>query len=278
MTCTIEIISIGNELLIGQIVNTNAQWLAKYIVSLGGHVNKITTIGDSFNEISSTLLSSLSKKPTFIITTGGLGPTFDDKTLESIARALKMPLELNEKALAIIKNKYHRYEKTVMKKIELTPARLKMATLPRGAVPLLNPVGTAPGVLLEFNSSKIVALPGVPREMKTIFDESVVPMIKNSVGNLFVYGRSLKITGIIESEIAPLIDVTMHDNPQIYIKSHPKAPEPIPLIELYFTTTSKSREEAKKLVEEAIKRISPLIYRHGGKIEAISPPSDDLSS
>ena len=269
MTCIVEIICIGNELLIGQIVNTNAQWLAKYITSLGGNVRRINTVGDSLDEISSTLRDSLFRKPTFIITTGGLGPTFDDKTLESMARALKRPLELNEEALAMVKEKYHQYEKTVKKKIELTPARLKMATLPRGAIPLSNPAGTAPGILLESDSSKIVALPGVPREMKVVFEESVVPMIRDSVGNLFVYGRSLKVTGIIESEIAPLIDVTMHDNPYIYIKSHPKAPEPIPLIELYFTTTSKSQEEAKKLVEEAVKRVSPLIYEHGGKIEDI---------
>jgi nicotinamide-nucleotide amidase len=269
MACIVEAICIGNELLIGQIVNTNAQWLAKYITSLGGKVRRISIVGDSFDEISSALRGSLLRKPTFIITTGGLGPTFDDKTLKSMAKTLKIPLELNETALDMVREKYHLYGEKVKKTIELTPARLKMATLPRGAVPLPNPVGTAPGVLLESESSKIVALPGVPGEMKAIFEDSVVPMISDSVGSLSVYGRSLRVKGIIESEIAPLIDATMHENPYVYVKSHPKAPEPIPLLELYFTATSKSRGGARKLVEEAVKMISPLIRERGGKIEDV---------
>ena len=268
MTCVIEIVCVGNELLIGKILNTNAQWLSRYITSLGGNVRRINTIGDEFEEISSTLRDSLSRKPTFIITTGGLGPTFDDKTLEAIAIALNRPIELNEEALNMVKEKYHQYEVATSKKIELTPARLKMASLPKGAKPLPNPVGTAPGVILEYEASRIIALPGVPREMEAIFEGSLVPMIREAVGNLFMYEKSLNIKEIIESELAPLIDKTMHDNPYVYIKSHPKAAEPTPLIELHLTTTSESKEEAKNHVEEAAKQISQLISEHGGKIES----------
>lgn len=266
MTCIVEIISIGNELLIGQIINTNAQWIAKYISSLGGTVRRINTVGDSVDEISSILQATLQRNPTFIITTGGLGPTFDDKTLKSIAMALNRLLELNEEALAMVKERYCNYKKTVTKIIELTPAKLKMATLPRGATPLPNPEGTAPGVIMNTDSSKIIALPGVPIEMKAIFEESVIPMIRDSIGKLFVHGRYLKVTGIIESEIAPLIDVTMHDNPDVYIKSHPKLHHHL---ELHFTTTSKSKKETENTVEKAIKSISNLIYEHGGTIEEL---------
>ncbi len=266
MTCIVEIISIGNELLIGQIINTNAQWIAKHISCLGGTVRRINTVGDSVDEISAILQATLQRNPTFIITTGGLGPTFDDKTLKSIAMALNRLLELNEEALAMVKERYCNYKKTVTKIIELTPARLKMATLPRGATPLPNPKGPAPGVIMNTDSSKIIALPGVPREMKAIFKESVLPMIRDSIGKLFVHGRYLKVTGIVESEIAPLIDVTMHDNPDVYIKSHPKFHHHL---ELHFTTTSKSKKETENTVEKAIKSISNLIYEHCGTIEEL---------
>jgi nicotinamide-nucleotide amidase len=266
MTCTVEIISIGNELLIGQILNTNAQWIAKYISSLGGEVRRISTVGDNDHEISSILQTTLQRNPTFIITTGGLGPTFDDKTLSSIAIALNKPLELNAKALIFVKERYNHYAKATKTTIELTPARLKMATLPRGATPLSNPKGTAPGIIIPTNLSKIIALPGVPREMKAIFEDSVIPLIRDSIGNLFVHERFLKVTGMIESEIAPLIDATMQENPAVYIKSHPKLHHHL---ELHFTTTSKSKKETKTILEKAINTISHLISEHGGTIEEI---------
>lgn len=266
-------ICIGTELLIGKIVNTNAQWLAKYITNLGGTVRRVITIGDYPDEIATVLLNSLSRRPTFIITTGGLGPTFDDQTLKSIAHAFRIPLELNKAAHTMVKKKYNTYEKKVMQKIPLTPARIKMAMLPRGAKPLPNPVGTAPGVLLNCDFSRIIILPGVPKEMKAIFKTSIAPLIKNLIGDVYTYERSFKVNRIIESEMAPLIDATMNDNPNVYIKSHPKAPEPLPHIELHLSTTSNTKGQAKKLVEKAIKRIIPLIYNHGGEIEDLKDES-----
>lgn len=271
MSRTFEIICLGNELLIGKILNTNDQWLAKYITSLGGRAQRITVVGDELNEISSVLKESLSRKPAFIITTGGLGPTFDDKTVEAVAMALEKPVELNEEALLMVKGKYHRYENIIQKRIELTSARLKMARLPKDSVPLPNPVGTAPGVLSEGGSTKIVNLPGVPSEMKAIFEESVVPLIRGCVGNLTVYEESWEVTGIIESELAPLIDRVMRENPYVYIKSHPKAAEPQSLIELHLSTSSTHKEEAKTRVEAAEYQISRLIVEHGGKTKTLNP-------
>ena len=264
---TVEIICVGNELLIGKILNTNAQWLARYITSLGGRVRRINTVEDDIDEFSLALKDSLTRNPTFIIITGGLGPTFDDKTLEAIAKTLNKPIELNEEALLMVKKKYHQYEIAISKPIELTSARLKMARLPKEAKPLPNPVGTAPGMFLEYNASKIAALPGVPKEMEAIFEASLVPIIRKAVGSLFVYEKSLRVTEIIESEIAPLIDMVMHNNPYVYIKSHPKDAEPIPIIELHLSTTLESREKAENYVETVAKQISQKIIEHGGKIE-----------
>ena len=266
MVCIVEIISIGNELLIGKTLNTSSQWLAKYITTSGGKVKRIHTVADDLDEFSSALHDSLSRKPTLIITTGGLGPTFDDKTLEAIAAALNIPLEINEEALHMIQVKYHQYEISTGKKIELTPSRLKMAKLPIGAKPIENPIGTAPGILLKYNSSRIVALPGVPNEMEAIFENNIIPIIKKAAGNIFINEKSLIVTEIIESELAPLLDKVMHDNPYVYIKSHPKAAEPIPLLELHITTASKSQKDAETYVETAAEQLSRKIFESGGKV------------
>ncbi|MEM2876373.1 MAG: molybdopterin-binding protein, partial [Candidatus Bathyarchaeia archaeon] len=93
---SVELISVGNELLIGKIVNTNANWLAKRVTTLGLRVKRITTVGDDVNEIATVLQESLSRKPRFIVVTGGLGPTFDDMTLEGVAKALGCELKLND--------------------------------------------------------------------------------------------------------------------------------------------------------------------------------------
>ncbi len=268
MTCAVEIISIGNELLIGKTPSTNSQWLAKRITSLGGHTRRISIISDSLDEISQTLTDSLNRKPSLIITTGGLGPTFDDMTLKAIAATLKKPLNIDEKALEMVKAKYHQQEAVLGQRIELTPARIKMATLPADSKPLRNPIGTAPGVLLAVDASKIVALPGVPKEMEAIFEESVGPLVREMAGKTFVREESLKITEIMESAVAPLIDETMHDNPHVYIKSHPKTSESPPWIELHLMTTAESERVTEERIEAASIQISRLISEHGGKVDA----------
>jgi molybdenum cofactor synthesis domain-containing protein len=132
LSCIVEIICIGNEILIGKILNTNAQWLAKRITALGGHVRRTNVVGDALDEISSVLKDALSRKPFLIITTGGLGPTFDDMTLEGLAKALNVPLKLNPEAERMVRARYERYQAETGRRIEMTPERLKMATIPEG--------------------------------------------------------------------------------------------------------------------------------------------------
>jgi len=269
LACTVEIISVGNELLIGKIANTNAQWIARRIASLSGNVRRIVDIGDSLQEISAAVREALARKPTILLITGGLGPTFDDMTLEGLAEALNVPLKLEPEAERMVRARYERYEAETGRKIELTPERLKMAKLPEGGHPVKNPAGTAPGVVLERESTTIVALPGVPREMQAIFEEFVVPMVKKAVGDLHFYAKSLEATGVIESELAPLIEKTMREHPRVYIKSHPKAPEPRPLIELHISTTSESMETAVDDVEEAARMLIQLVLEHEGNIQEL---------
>lgn len=268
MQPALEIICVGNELLIGKTLNTNAHWLAKRITSLGLKVQRITSISDNIDEISKVVQEALQRKPAFLITTGGLGPTFDDKTLEGIAKALGRKLKTNRKALSMIEEKYHKYmDEGKMEKAELTPHRRKMAKLPEGAEPLFNPVGTAPGVKIVVNGTTLIALPGVPAEMKAIFEESVMPMLQKLAGNLIFYEASINVTGVMESELAPLIDLVMHNNPYVYIKSHPKGGERTPHIEFHLSTTAENSTVAKERVGKALIELSERIEAKGGKIK-----------
>jgi molybdenum cofactor synthesis domain-containing protein len=263
-----EIICIGNELLIGKTLNTNAFWMAKRATSLGIMVNRITVVGDDVDEIANATSEAMNRKPRFIITTGGLGPTFDDKTLEGIAKALNRKLAINEGALKMIKEKYETYAKEgKIDKIELTPPRVKMARLPEAAEPLPNPVGTAPGVVINAKGTILLALPGVPLEMEAIFDQSIVSLLKKEAGKTMFFETSIFADSIMESALASLIDETMHENAYVYIKSHPKSEEDKTHIELHFSTTSEESKIARKRLEKAIIQLTDLIEKQGGKIK-----------
>ena len=268
-----EIICVGNELLIGKTLNTNATWLAKRTTSLGLMVKRITVIGDDVDEIAEALRESLSRKPKFIITTGGLGPTFDDKTLEGIARGLNRRLEVNEKALKMVREKYETYlRQGKIERVELSPARVKMATFPEGTGSLPNPVGTAPAMMAKVKGVFVIALPGVPPEMEAIFNESLAVMIKKEAGKSAFFESSIYADYIMESNLAPLINEAMHDNPNVYIKSHVYTKSPVQIegqkshIELHFSTTADDPETANNRLNKAIAQLSDLVQKNNGKI------------
>jgi molybdopterin-biosynthesis enzyme MoeA-like protein len=168
----------------------------------------------------------------------------------------------------MIEEKYEAYFKArKMEKVELTPYRVKMATLPQNAEPLPNPIGTAPGVIMTIKETLLVALPGVPSEMEAIFEESIAPLFKKEAGKVAFFETSIYADDIMESSLAPLIDKTMHDNPCIYIKSHPKGEEGKPHIELHFSTTAKDSKIAKKRLGKAVIQLSELVEKSGGKIK-----------
>lgn len=267
MPSQMEIICIGNELLIGKTLNTNAQWLAKRATSLGVIVKRITVAADDVDEIADVIREALQRKPRFIITTGGLGPTFDDKTLEGTARALNRKLKISGKALAMVKEKYESYvRERKMEKAELTPPRVKMATIPENAEPLPNPVGTAPGVRIDLEGIVLIALPGVPTEMESIFDEAVAPLLKKEAGENTFFEESIYADGIMESTLAPFTDQVMHDNPYVYIKSHPRGEERKPHLEIHLSTNATNSKIAKDRLKMAITQLSALIKKSGGKV------------
>ena len=270
MSQFVETICVGNELLIGKTLNTNAQWLTKRVTTLGLNVRRVTVVGDDIDEISVAITEAIQRSPTFILTTGGLGPTFDDKTLEGLAQALRQRTEVNEEALNMVKEKYLSYaQEGRMETAELTPHRVKMAKLPEGSKPLPNPIGTAPAVVVEHENVTIIALPGVPSEMKSIFDESVAPMLKQVAQGVTFFETSIESSEVMESAMAPLIDKVMHNNPHVYIKSHPKGTERVPRIEFHLSTTATDSSTARKRVSKAFLELMELIQEKGGKIKTV---------
>lgn len=170
----VEIIAIGNEILWGQVQDTNTYWLVKQVTGLGGQVRQAVIVPDEPEAIVREVRGALERQPALLITSGGLGPTADDLTLPTVAEALGRPLELSPQALEMMERRYARLaELGFVADASLSPARKKMAYLPQGAVPLANSVGTAPGCLLRLGATTLVSLPGVPGEMVSIWEESL---------------------------------------------------------------------------------------------------------
>jgi nicotinamide-nucleotide amidase len=251
MQCTVEVLSIGNELLLGNTVNTNASWIASRVTNLGGKVTRITTIGDSLNDISQSVREALRRNPDFLITTGGIGPTFDDMSVKGVARALGLRISLDKTAVAMLRAHYAR--RFPNRRIPLTKPRLKMASIPATSVPVLNPVGTAPGVRLIANATEIFCLPGVPSEAKAIFHNTVKEAIKARSKGAIFEEKWFKVFGITESSIAPVVSSIMHRWRGIYIKSHPRGIDANgrPKIELHLSIASEKPREARLMVLKA---------------------------
>jgi len=268
LVCRVELICIGNELLIGKTLNTNAHWLSRRLTCIGCTVRRATVVRDEIKEIADSLNEALARKPDFIITTGGLGPTFDDMTLEGVGYGIDRPLEMNKEARGMLKERYLEFKREGrLKNLTWTKYRLKMARIPQGGKPIKNPVGTAPAVLIEENKTTILILPGVPMEMEAIF-ESFIPLLKDKSGNASYMERGLKVKGIPESEMAAMIDVVMQKHPSVYIKSHPIGLGQESCIELHLTTVNVNREIAIEEINQAFIEISNLISERGKRTQS----------
>ena len=167
----------------------------------------------------------------------------------------------------MVKEKYENYTRNKRTEpVELTPPRIKMATLPEKAEPIHNPVGTAPGVRVNLKKTTLIALPGVPSEMQAIFNETVTPLLKQATGKSAFYEKSIYADDVMESSLAPLIDKVMQDNPDVYVKSHPKGEEGKPHMEIHVSTTSDEAEKAEEKLRRAVMQLSSLVGKVGGRI------------
>lgn len=195
----ILILSIGNEVLCGDIVNTNAAWLSEELWKNGFEVVKHITIADDEKSIREELLSAISKADV-LIATGGLGPTADDFTVEIAAKTLGLLLEKNLEVMAQLDQYYTSRGRLMSSNLE------KQAMIPKGGEALINPVGSAPGVRVEYQGLNYFFLPGVPKEMKEIFQNSILPwLIQKRKAPIFFKNKTLRCFGAEEAKLDHLI-------------------------------------------------------------------------
>lgn len=210
-----EIITIGTELLLGQIVDTNAAYLAQKLAEIGLNVYRKTTVGDNEFRIAEVVRSAL-RRSDVVITSGGLGPTVDDKTREAVAAATGRKLMLNQGLLEYIEEFFRKRGR------EIGENNRRQAYVPRSAIPIHNPVGTAPGFIVKHQSSYVISLPGVPRELYHLTEESVLPFLQRELGlQAIIESRILRTAGVGESDIDRQIgDLEELVNPTVGLAAH----------------------------------------------------------
>jgi len=268
---TVEIIAVGNELLLGDVLDTNTHWLCQKITALGGRVCRAVMVEDDVEAIAAEIQGALARGADMVITTGGLGPTADDMTLAAVAQALDAPLELNEAALALVRDRYVQLaEQGYVQCAELSQERRKMALLPRGARPLHNPVGTAPGVVLKAGSSTIISLPGVPEELKGIFATSLRPILKELLGESVFMERVITIRCGDESVLAPIVSQVARDNPDVYIKSMAKPFRPERTMPIILSLAGSDRGEVEAAIDKALGELKRALAEAGFGIISIA--------
>jgi nicotinamide-nucleotide amidase len=280
---TVELLSIGDELLTGTIVDTNAQWVSNKITGVGGIVKRITTVRDRTIEISHALNECIDRRPGWLIVSGGLGPTYDDKTLQGLGRALGRELILDHRAFEMLRKGYARHNQRVVRNdSRLNEVRLKMARIPKGSIPIQNPVGSAPSICIDVKSgvgtTRIFCLPGVPNEMKAVFSGTILPQIKRSIGKYYFVESMFETIGVSESMLAPTLSglVDSYPNNDIYLKTHPKGYKmkvprnrkirSKPKLNIQIVSKGRDRAKVQERYQAILDVLKEEIFRLGGKI------------
>lgn len=210
-----EIIMIGTELLLGQIVDTNASYLARKLAEIGFDLYRKTTVGDNEGRIVAAIQSAL-ERAEVVLTSGGLGPTVDDKTREAVAKATGRKLVLDPDLLASIAEFFKK------RGMELGRNNPRQAYIPENAIPVHNPVGTAPAFIVNHGGKFVISLPGVPHELKHLTENAVIPFLQQQYAiKTLIKTRVLKTAGIGESNIDRLIaDLEESENPTVGLSAH----------------------------------------------------------
>jgi nicotinamide-nucleotide amidase len=210
-----EVISIGTEILLGEITDTNSVFIARQLRDLGINLYYMTSVGDNCSRIASAIQLALSRAQV-VITCGGLGPTVDDMTRQSVADATERELVFNQDLLDQITERFKRF------RVKMTENNQRQAYIPANAIIIENPVGTAPSFIVEHGDGVVISLPGVPREMMYLMTESVVPYLQKKYDLGIIKARTLRTAGIGESMLDDMIGTELLEgsNPTVGLAAH----------------------------------------------------------
>jgi nicotinamide-nucleotide amidase len=249
---TVEIFIIGNEILNGEIQDTNSHWLCKEITAMGGRVVQQTALRDDLQVISAALQAAMDRGTRLIFTSGGLGPTADDLTLAAVAASTGRELRLDEQARRMITASYDDlFARGILDQGGLTPAREKMAWLPEGTEPLYNTVGTAPCSLLRAGQTVIISLPGIPKELKGIFNSSLQPFLQETFRGGSSAMRTITVLCNDESVLEPVLTRVAAAHLQVYIKLLATMPGETPQLDVTLTAVGPDKPTLEALVDAA---------------------------
>ena len=252
-----EIVSVGTELLMGQVVNTDAQFIAQRLAPLGFQVFYHTTVGDNVKRLTAVVHQAVERSDV-VVFTGGLGPTDDDLTKETVASALGLTVELIPEEAERLRKHFE------TRGYEFTPNNLKQASFPKNAIILPNAFGTAPGCIMTAENKTAILLPGPPRELFPMFQNHVMPYLEQLSGNK-LYSRELRIFGkgesIITYELRDIIENQTNPTVAPYIKTGE--------VSLRVTALCQNEAEgeqlARPMISEIVSRLGDIIYSTVGE-------------
>ncbi|MBV1820028.1 competence/damage-inducible protein A [Clostridium cochlearium] len=242
-----EIIAVGTEILLGDIVNTNAQFLSKKLAQMGISVYHQSVVGDNSDRLKEELNESF-KRSDIVITTGGLGPTKDDLTKEIGAEYFNKEMILDEESLETIKNYFKKQGRKLSKNNE------KQAYFPKGSIILPNNFGTAPGCIIEENNKYLIMLPGPPREIIPMFEQHVVPYLKKFNEGVLI-SKVLKICGMGESQVVTELNHLIENQTNPTVAPYAKENE----VTLRLTAKASNEEDALSLIAPLEKEIKDIL-------------------
>jgi nicotinamide-nucleotide amidase len=262
---SVELYSIGTELLMGQIQDTNAFWMAQQIAGLGGYIRRISILDDDVDDMVRVLADAVDRKTRAIITTGGLGPTPDDLTVEAIARLKGVDIIVNESLV----EKFMR-DREIPKREDVKPGLVKMATSPAGSIVHANPAGVAPCVETVIDDTTIYNLPGPPREVQALFNQS----IEGAIAEIYTANRVvLRVAvNLPESELGPILHDVMAAHPNTYLKAfvalrvRVEGGQQLPVD---IVAREEGTDNAKQLLEDTLATFTRMVLEIGSTVERI---------
>ena len=250
---TAEILTIGTEILLGEIIDTNSRYIARKLRDHGIDIYWLSTVGDNPERIAEAMRQGMQRSE-IIISTGGLGPTVDDPTREAVALAVGVQTEFRPELWQQVQDRFARFGRTP------TENNKRQAYVPQGAIAIENPVGTAPAFIVETDKTAIIALPGVPREMEHLMENAVIPYLRERFDlHGMIKARILRTAGAGESAIDQQIsDLETLSNPTVGLSAHAGS------VDIRITAKANSETEANQLIEpveaELRKRLGEWIY------------------
>jgi len=248
-----ELITSGSELLLGQLVDTNSAFIARALRNIGLNLFYKTTVGDNQNRMVQALRTAMDRADV-VITTGGLGPTVDDVTRPAVALATERELEFRPELLEQIAARFRNM------RVPMGENNRRQAFVPRGAIAVENPVGTAPAFIVEHERSIVISVPGVPSEMEYLMTRAIVPYLQKKLDlHEIIFTRTLHAVGLGESRIdAAIADLQTGTNPTVGLSAHPGQTD------IRIAAKATSEQEARALIApveaQVRQRLDPNIY------------------